>query len=367
MLFEVSENLRRVARNVMDNAFPIQKGEVAVFYAGTENLDIAYAFASECESRGVETIVQSEGDYIQNSRLLEAPIDELEKTPKVPQALVELADWFVYMTGTRHDRSVFKLKENQERVMEVQKRRSWTIDSLANLCLEKETHAIFFLDPNKAQAEALGKSFKETNEMFLDSLDIDYKEMSQLGERIIDVMKKGGEIRMICPKGSDLVLSADEREWQNDDGKPYRIGDSPGFTHNLPVGEVCVPPIETSAHGVIYPMGMPGSTVSGVAIEFRGEKDARITAETGFEFIEPALNKATGNPLKIAEFAFGSNPCGNPLLATEKAYGTCHVAIGGNDWLGGTNKCSIHWDFLIESPTVTIDGKLILKDGKFRV
>lgn len=366
-MFVVPEKLRGIASKVLDNALPLQKGEVAVFYAGIENLDIAYAFAAECESRGIETIVQSEGDYIQDSRLLEAPIDELEKMPRVPQSLVDLADWFVFMTGARHDQSVFKMKEHHERIMEFRRKRKWTFDSLCDLCIEKETHIAIFLDPKLSQAEALGKSYEETKEMFLDSLDIDYEALSKLNERLIDMMKAGGDIHVTCPRGSDLKLRADTRVWMNDDGKPYKVGDSPGFIHNLPVGEVCVPPIENSAYGIMYAKDMPGGVLSGLEIEFQGEEDARITAKKGFEFLEPIIKNATGNPYRIAEFAIGTNPCGDPFLATEKAYGTCHIAIGGNDWLGGTNKCSIHWDFLIDSPTVTLDGKIILKDGKFRV
>jgi leucyl aminopeptidase (aminopeptidase T) len=83
--------------------------------------------------------------------------------------------------------------------------------------------------------------------------------------------------------------------------------------------------------------------------------------------MKPRLENATGNPYSIAEFAFGTNPCGNILLATEKAYGTSHVAIGQNTWLGGKNECSIHWDFVIDRPTVTIDDKPVLKNGKFAV
>ncbi len=366
-MLEVSERLRAITKKVMDNALPIQKGEVAAFHAGMENLDLAYAFAAECEARGIETIVQSAGDYITNARVLEAPFDELEKTPRVPHALVELVDWYVFMTGTRHDRSILQKEENRERMKEFWNRRRWTVDSLFNLCLEKETHAVFFLDPDLGQAKALGKTYQETKEMFLDSLDIDYEGVSKLGEQIIEVVRTGGEFHMTCPKGSDLKLRADDRVWVNDDGKVAPAGSCTEFVHNLPVGEVFVPPIETSAKGVILPKDMPGSTVTGIEIEFRGEQDARVTAKEGFEAMEPTLKNATGNPYRIAEFAFGTNPCGDVFLATEKAYGTCHVAIGGNDWLGGANECSIHWDFLIDKPTVTLDGKLILKDGEFQI
>jgi leucyl aminopeptidase (aminopeptidase T) len=102
-------------------------------------------------------------------------------------------------------------------------------------------------------------------------------------------------------------------------------------------------------------------------VEFRGKERAVISAKKGSEFLEARLKNATGNPYSIAEFAFGTNPCGNMLLATEKAFGTCHFAVGQNTWLGGNNECSIHWDFLIEKPTVTIDGKLVLKNGKFLI
>jgi hypothetical protein len=48
----------------MNNALPIREGQAAVFYAGVEDLDLAYAFVGECEARGIETFVQSRGDYI---------------------------------------------------------------------------------------------------------------------------------------------------------------------------------------------------------------------------------------------------------------------------------------------------------------
>jgi leucyl aminopeptidase (aminopeptidase T) len=200
--------------------------------------------------------------------------------------------------------------------------------------------------------------------MFLDSLDIDYEALTQLGKTIINAVKEGNEVHVTCPKGSNLTFSAKGRTWNNDDGKP--LDKSTGvnkYIHNLPVGEVYVAPLEESAVGVVYPKALPGSVWGGVRVEFRGKNKALVSAEKGFEFMKARLEKATGNPYSIAEFAFGTNPCGDILLATEKAYGTCHFAIGQNTWLGGKNECSIHWDFLIEDPTVTVGNKLILKNG----
>jgi hypothetical protein len=73
-MFTVTKRSRKVAKKVTDNALPIQQGEVVVFYAGIENLDLAYAFAAECESGGNETIVQSCGDYINYTKFSETPL-----------------------------------------------------------------------------------------------------------------------------------------------------------------------------------------------------------------------------------------------------------------------------------------------------
>jgi len=313
-------------------------------------------------------LVQSQGDYISNTKLLEAPLEAFARFPKVSHAIVDVADWYILMTGSRFDASILQKPELRERLIEIQKASKWSMDTLLQLCLEKKTHLVAFLDPNLQQAQALGKSYEETREMFLASLDIDYKALTGLGDRIINIMKNGGEICLTGPKGTDLKFRADGRFWINDDSKPSPpSAPVTQYIHNLPVGEVFVAPIEDSAHGVICPKDFPGSIVTGFRIEFKGKEKAVVSAEKGFDYMKPRLDKATGNPYSIAEFAFGTNPCGDMLLATEKAYGTCHVAIGQNTWLGGKNECSLHLDFLIDNPTVTIDEKPVLKNGKFMV
>lgn len=97
-MFKVTKRLRQVAGKVLDNALPVKRGEVVAFYAGIENLNLAYAFAAECEARGIETLVQTCGDYISQTKLLEAPLESFRRFPKIPEALesrrlVCLHDW----------------------------------------------------------------------------------------------------------------------------------------------------------------------------------------------------------------------------------------------------------------------------------
>jgi leucyl aminopeptidase (aminopeptidase T) len=71
--------------------------------------------------------------------------------------------------------------------------------------------------------------------------------------------------------------------------------------------------------------------------------------------------------LIVGEFGIGTNKgakiCKN-MLEAEKAFGTCHFAIGDSYGLG-RNKSKHHYDALVEKVTINVDGKYILKNGKF--
>ena len=186
-MFEPTEHLKRVSAKVLDNALPIQPDDVAVFYAGAENLYLAYAFASECEARGTETIIQTCGDYVWQTKLLKAPLETFSKIPRIPEALVGVADWFVYMTGSSHDNSIYQRPELKNRTIEIRKRTKWSLENLLQLCLKKKTHLVVLLYPSLQQAQALGKSYRKTREMFLKSLDIDYNSLRALARYVHNI------------------------------------------------------------------------------------------------------------------------------------------------------------------------------------
>jgi leucyl aminopeptidase (aminopeptidase T) len=62
----------------------------------------------------------------------------------------------------------------------------------------------------------------------------------------------------------------------------------------------------------------------------------------------------------------GTNPearwCGN-LRQDRFIWGSSHFGFGMNADVGGTIDSSIHYDVAWTSPTLTIDGKVVVKDG----
>jgi hypothetical protein len=52
------------------------------------------------------------------------------------------------------------------------------------------------------------------------------------------------------------------------------------------------------------------------------------------------------------------------VLEDEKILGTVHVALGDNHTIGGIVEVPSHLDGVILSPTLEIDGKIIMAEGR---
>jgi len=73
------------------------------------------------------------------------------------------------------------------------------------------------------------------------------------------------------------------------------------------------------------------------------------------------------NARNVAELGIGTNEkvlLENNLLEMEKVLGTVHIAFGDNKSMGGVVESSIHVDGVILKPTLIVDGKKIMEDGR---
>ncbi len=74
--------------------------------------------------------------------------------------------------------------------------------------------------------------------------------------------------------------------------------------------------------------------------------------------------------LAVAELGIGTNDAailtGN-VLEDEKIMGTIHVAFGDNHTFGGTVRVSSHQDGIVMHPTLAIDGKTYVENGRLLI
>jgi leucyl aminopeptidase (aminopeptidase T) len=121
------------------------------------------------------------------------------------------------------------------------------------------------------------------------------------------------------------------------------------------------------ANGVLAVDEFRDYKIQNLELHFREGKVKNFKAERGSDVFRKLLDKAEGDKDRIAEFGIGIN-YGVKLtgyrIYDEKALGTAHIAIGNNIHLGGVNKASIHWDFVLCKPSIEVDNVPLIEEGK---
>lgn len=194
----------------------------------------------------------------------------------------------------------------------------------------------------------------------------DYKEVRELTLKIARLLDEASEVEIATAAGTSLTLSIEGRKTHVDTGI-YR---KPGEWGNLPAGEAFVAPVEGTANGkILIDGGMAGFPRGNLRVLVSKGRAVKITGAHARELREK-LNEVGRKAYWIAEFGIGTNPkaklAGN-VLEAEKVLGTCHVALGDNSTFGGRIRAGIHLDGILRRPTIGLDGKIIMRAGKFKL
>ena len=94
-----------------------------------------------------------------------------------------------------------------------------------------------------------------------------------------------------------------------------------------------------------------------------------MSAEKGNDFISKYYSELTINSKQLSGISIGINPDLNigtkPKMYYWEAEGMVMIGFGGNILQGGTNNSTEAWFFPVVGATVEVDGKVIIKNGKF--
>jgi leucyl aminopeptidase (aminopeptidase T) len=203
-----------------------------------------------------------------------------------------------------------------------------------------------------------------TTDMLARLMAVDFDRLRERSHAVAQVLDRGAEAHITCPRGTDLRLDLSGRQGIADDGDLT----APGSFGNLPCGE-----------GFIAPAGGEGTMVSRslAAIGLTRGHPAKLTLEGGHlaraegpegEQLLGMLREHGEQGTNLAELGVGTNDraklTGN-VLEDEKILGTVHVAFGASIAIGGTVSVPIHLDCVVTEATLTVDGTPVLDEGRF--
>ena len=277
---------------------------------------------------------------------------------------------------------------------------------------QKYTHIFdYLMDGKKTMRGAWTPGI--TVDMMNRTAAIDYKELQTRCAALTDIFKSAVSARITAPAGTDLIVPINGRKLLSDDGDFSK----PGTGGNIPAGEVFISPVvggstlkaedgsalEQQSDGcqgtIVYDGSMTfsdGDSIletpitckveKGYVTDITGGAEARRLLKTILEAeLRPFVLEKEGklpqgqaaiykkNARNIGELGIGLNPAatitGN-MLEDEKAFHTCHFAIGEN--YDNDAPSLIHLDGVVREPTITLtygDGssRTILQDGALQL
>ncbi len=209
-----------------------------------------------------------------------------------------------------------------------------------------------------------------TSEVMIRGMNADYNKIAKLSNQLKALLEKKNEVRITTKLGTELTFSIAGRTAFSSKGLFHK----PGESGNLPTGETFLAPVEGTANGVLVVDGSMASIgvvdkepihieiKNGFAVSVSGGEKAQKFKELLAKFGKPAHN--------VAEFGIGTNDSAKisgVLLEDEKVLGTIHIAFGNNVSMGGTSNVPLHLDGVVKKPTVYLDGKLFMDNGKLLV
>lgn len=226
-----------------------------------------------------------------------------------------------------------------------------------------------------------------TADIWARTVPIDYSRMKEEAAAVKRILDRAVKVKISSEKGTDIVIGLRGRTAKVDDGNFAE----PGTGGNLPCGEAFVSPELGASNGRIVFDGSislhNGDIVieepiictvkDGFVTEIEGGKEAEMLKKTLELSVENAERFFSGGKIKenirdeyvrnarnLGELGIGLNPAatisGN-MLEDEKAYHTCHIALGAN--YDEDAPALTHLDGLIREPTMIA----LFEDGRKRV
>lgn len=194
------------------------------------------------------------------------------------------------------------------------------------------------------------------------------RKIEEQQQKMIEYVQGRKELHFKTPHGTDLRVNIEGMKWKNSCGK-----------RNYPDGEIFTGPNLNAADGGVngvvkytFPAIWQNTVVEEIELTFEKGVVVDAKAKRNEVFLKAMIGQDPGAS-RLGEIAIGTNykikDFTQNILFDEKIGGTFHAALGmGYPETGNKNESALHWDMICdlrEGGTISADGEVISKDGKF--
>jgi leucyl aminopeptidase (aminopeptidase T) len=208
-----------------------------------------------------------------------------------------------------------------------------------------------------------------TEDLLIDGACLaDFEAVAPTAEAVRTLLSNASEVHVTAPGGTDVTMSLAGREAMKVTGMAHE----PGIRAGWPDIEAFIAPVEGTADGMIIidaSASNIGLVQTPIRMEVRNGRVVSIAGGSQARDVERSLQATSHDgSYVIAELGIGLNPMGlvrGHIIEDEGVYGTAHVALGNNlNFTGGINWAPIHFDYVFLEPTITLDGRTVMRAGR---
>lgn len=361
----------RLAAQVLDVCLGVRPGDRVWINTWGFDTQLASELAWQSTKRQCPTFttVQFEDSWIRS--ILEGPVDLLENLSAHQAAALRETDVYIFTLGPKK-RFWEEIPPERRKLVT-----TWFLEH--NKFVEQwkaiaKARRLKMLGieatlATPERAKALGLSYEQWRSVMFEGCMADYKAMAKDAHALSQFMSRTGTVHITSPQGTNLTFNLDNRPVEWFDGimrEEMRDNARPAF---LPAGGIEASAQETSAEGKI----VFDSPILSLVREGRIEKltlvvshgrIVRYSAATQEHAFGRWMKEGTGDFDRFGFFGLGLNPkLRHGFTQDDKVRGGVTIGFGDNTDKAGRNKANRGFWASMTGATVTIDDKLVMKDG----
>lgn len=366
------EMTQKLALRMVQSA-SVKPGDVVVIEGGKHMIPLMESVAVEVQKLGGMPTMFLYTDRVTRSFNTEVDEKYLGQEPRFWAEWMKQADIYIALP-TSEDSGALLQGVSETRIAKINKSYDF-LNAMLNSLPIRMVNVDF---PSKQDAERYGLNFAAFEKLTMDAIFADPAVMTATGGKLRQMLLTAKQIRVTSPAGTDFTFSlAPGREVYIDDAVvTEERAKSKLFAQRiaaLPGGNVFFAPLETSANGkiVVPKMRCRFKPMNNISFEFKNGRLENFKAAENAACFEERMKLSTGTKDMLGAIWLGTNPSlkvveeGGANFRPYNAAGMVYVGIGENRIYGGSNNANnFGYSFPVTNATVTIDGKIVIKDGK---
>ncbi len=361
----------QLAQRVVKTCANVKPGDVVVVWGGQHTVPLMQAVAIEAQKAGGMVTMFLNTDAMARSRWVEMPEQFLEQEPRYMAEWFKEIDVLIGLPDLENPLAVWG-DVPEAKFAKANKAGMF----LGNLFNTMKIRGFFVGLPARADAELFGIDFATYEQMHWAAVNADYAKIAEQGSTLKQMLAGAKQVHITSPSGTDVTMAIGDRPLFVADGvlSPEDVEGDLLFTRmaNLPGGSIVVAPIEDSANGrvVIPKHRVRKDPLVNARFAFKNGKVTDFQADQGAAQYVEIIAAHEGAKEILGSLSIGLNPVLKVMEENGAGYrpveaaGMVYLNTGDNQLLKGKNIATGGFDFPITNATVTVDGKVVIKDGK---